>query len=256
MKQIRDFENYTISENGKIYKDNNEISLSTDKDGYLYCILTNNEKRKAVKIHRIIYDTYVKKITSDDIVDHIDKDRKNNIISNLRLVSKRENCTNNSKRCEYHAIDIDTCKVYLFDNPNLFQELFNFTNGNIRKLNNQIANDRFIIGSHNEFIIDKLCYVEEYNYESDLFSFMESLGIEIDYNNTQIKKKLIKKCVYENGKVEYFRSISDFCKNKDFIERNVRDAVSKNKKYKKCEFSKVGLFDTDFLLKVPTTIEN
>ena len=61
--------------------------------------------------------------------------------------------------------------------------------------------------------------------------------------------------MYEDGSIEYFRDIAKFCEGKDFVVRNVRDAVSKNKKYKKCEFSKIGLFGNNSTM-VSTTIES
>lgn len=247
MKSIKNFENYTISKDGVVMNGDFILKQSIDKDGYLCVMLYNNGIRKNMKIHRILYNTFIYPITSDDIVDHIDTNRKNNNLSNLRVISKRENCVNRKNRKEYYAVDIDTCYVYLFDNPNLFQEQFCFTNGKIRTLNNQICLN-FIIGNHDYFIFeDELNYVNKLDY-NDSIDFIGKL--EINYDNLQIKKNMIKKCEYDDGVIEYFRDITEFCnRNKCFVARNVREAVSNNGVYKKCKFSKVSLFDIDSLMK-------
>lgn len=246
MKNIRNFENYKISKDGEIYRGERKISIAKDKDGYKYVMLSKNGERKNMKIHRLLYDTYINEISSFDIIDHIDMNRENNSLDNLRILSRRENCMNHKNRKEYYAIDIDSCVVYIFDNPNLFQERFNFINGNIRKLRNQICCN-FVVGESKSFMFqDRLNHISCLD-RAESIEFLEN--IEIDYSNNHIKKMMVKKCEYPNGDIEYFREISDFCEGKDFIERNVRNAISKNGIYKKCKFSKVYLFDIDSLIK-------
>ena len=56
--------------------------------------------------HKVIsYPKYLMKchlgryLTEDETVDHIDQNPQNNDISNLRILSRKEHCSNDAKRC-------------------------------------------------------------------------------------------------------------------------------------------------------------
>lgn len=51
-----------------------------------------------LKIHRILYAKYIGEIPSKYVVDHINRDRLDNRLENLRVCSQRENSYNTSKR--------------------------------------------------------------------------------------------------------------------------------------------------------------
>jgi len=61
-----------------------------DSDGYVrrYC------NKKAVLLHRLIYEKHFGSIPDDKQIDHIDQDKLNNRRSNLRLCSHAENQRN------------------------------------------------------------------------------------------------------------------------------------------------------------------
>jgi hypothetical protein len=103
-------------ENGNIYnyrkKSNNskiidwfQIKFSIEK-GYLYCRMINNKIQRKFFFHRLIYlfynpdfDIFNKKI----YIDHIDIDKSNNSIDNLRILTNQQNCFNtNAKGCYFH----------------------------------------------------------------------------------------------------------------------------------------------------------
>lgn len=81
---------------GKLNYDNPRYhSVKKDKDGYLeVCIsITENgiHKRKYRRLHRLIWETFKYKIPKDLTIDHIDCNKENNNINNLRVITRGEN---------------------------------------------------------------------------------------------------------------------------------------------------------------------
>ena len=72
---------------GKAPKDSH--SLCQDKDGYLVI----NIKAKNYRTHRVVW-MYVHGSFPDGDLDHINRDKKDNRIENLRIVTKSENRQN------------------------------------------------------------------------------------------------------------------------------------------------------------------
>lgn len=58
---------------------------------YLYVKLLKDGKSKMFKIHRLVAMTFIGEPKNGEVVDHIDGDRQNNNLENLRFVSQREN---------------------------------------------------------------------------------------------------------------------------------------------------------------------
>lgn len=67
------------------------LSLGKDKDGYLMAILCKEGTKKTVKIHRLVADAFINKIDGKNLVNHIDSEKSNNLVSNLEWVSSLEN---------------------------------------------------------------------------------------------------------------------------------------------------------------------
>jgi len=92
IKNYEDFYSLDLNNNqvyGHKYKKYKKPFL--DKDGY-YCItLCKNSKIKNFKLHRIIYEIYNGTIPDKMFIDHIDNNRQNNNIENLRLANRSEN---------------------------------------------------------------------------------------------------------------------------------------------------------------------
>lgn len=63
-------------------------------NGYRVHTLVLNGSRKQVKAHRIVWIASNGLIPSDLQIDHINRDRTDNRLENLRLVTSRENCLN------------------------------------------------------------------------------------------------------------------------------------------------------------------
>ena len=95
---ISGFEDYGISEDGDVYSYRLKRFLKTFlNQGYYKVNLTKDEKRYQKLLHRLIADTYIVNPDNHLFVDHIDRNTKNNSLSNLRWVTNQQNCMNQSK---------------------------------------------------------------------------------------------------------------------------------------------------------------
>ena len=74
----------------KVCKTVNRILSGSLREGYIrYCILG-----KHYSGHRLIYETFCGEIPENMVIDHIDGNRSNNKLNNLRLVSYSDNAKN------------------------------------------------------------------------------------------------------------------------------------------------------------------
>ncbi len=92
LKVIEEFSNYQISNKGYVLNTNTNKILKNQigSDNYLRVII----KQKGFRIHRLLAIAFVPNPDKKSIVDHIDRNRLNNNIENLRWVSLSENAIN------------------------------------------------------------------------------------------------------------------------------------------------------------------
>jgi hypothetical protein len=93
---INDYPDYEISNKGRVYSKyiNDFLTPQIGVTGYYKVILSKNGKQKNFKIHRLVATAFIPNPKNLPEVDHIDRNKLNNNISNLRCVSNRENCNN------------------------------------------------------------------------------------------------------------------------------------------------------------------
>lgn len=84
-RQIKGFENYTVSEKGDVFSTitNKQLRQRISKQGYAYVNLYNSEGRKTKKIHRLVAETFIKNPNNYTQVNHKDGDKLNNRVNNL-----------------------------------------------------------------------------------------------------------------------------------------------------------------------------
>lgn len=114
-KTIKGFEDYKVSNFGNVksFKNNKELILKTQltKKGYKRLSLSNGKIQKHFLVHQLvaIYFLGHKPNGMENVIDHIDNDKQNNNVSNLRIVSNRENCSKDKKNktSKYIGVSFD-----------------------------------------------------------------------------------------------------------------------------------------------------
>lgn len=94
-KPILNHENYECSRDGRIRRRSNgiELKLSLDDREYISVMMWTNGKQWKKRVHRLIWNTF-NECECKETVDHIDQDKYNNNLSNLRCISNKENSKN------------------------------------------------------------------------------------------------------------------------------------------------------------------
>jgi len=93
--EIQDYPNYLIFDDGRVFSKKRKTDKKTFKNrGYEQITLSKNGKTKTTKIHRLVAIHYIPKIEGKDYVDHIDGNKSNNNVNNLRWTTNIENCNN------------------------------------------------------------------------------------------------------------------------------------------------------------------
>ena len=105
--EIEGYPDYMIYEDGRIWSKPKEgggnkfLKPSPNGRGYLQVGLCKDGKRKQMTVHRLLGIAFIPNPENKREIDHIDNNRQNNNISNLRWVTPSENSSN---RKPYGAI--------------------------------------------------------------------------------------------------------------------------------------------------------
>lgn len=94
-KPILNHENYEVSNEGNIRRKANgvEVKQALDDREYYSIMLWTNNKQFKKRVHRLIWNSF-NECECKDTVDHINQDKHDNRLSNLRCISNRDNAKN------------------------------------------------------------------------------------------------------------------------------------------------------------------
>lgn len=105
--QIKEYPNYEISDLGNIrnIKTKRVLKTKTCRRKYVRVNVNNNNKQSTLLVHRLVAITHIPNPSKFEFVDHIDRDRQNNNVSNLRWVSNEINMSNKlyKRTCLYYC---------------------------------------------------------------------------------------------------------------------------------------------------------
>lgn len=104
MKEINGFTGYYIDTDGRVWTEKKgvrnlrgelrELKPSKKKTGYLYTNIYWGKKiteRASLRIHRVVYETFVGIIPEGFVVDHINDKKDDNRLENLQLLTPKDN---------------------------------------------------------------------------------------------------------------------------------------------------------------------
>tara|TARA_R110000868_G_scaffold54175_1_gene169627 strand:- start:44 stop:556 length:513 start_codon:yes stop_codon:yes gene_type:complete len=92
MKQIKDYPNYSITEDGVIFSNiTNKVLTPFNSNGYLRIGLSKDNKRKKFLVHRLIAEAFIPNDKNNLLINHKDGNKMNNHISNLEWCTYSEN---------------------------------------------------------------------------------------------------------------------------------------------------------------------
>ena len=100
---------YTSNLNGEVFNNKGQkIKPLKKRNGYMYFNrYMEDGTRKAFYIHRFVWEYFNGDIPKNMEIDHIDNDKENNSIENLRVVTRKFN----TRRRSTNKLSCDVCKV-------------------------------------------------------------------------------------------------------------------------------------------------
>lgn len=94
----------------KYFKDEHNLSLIKHQSGYIVVNLRKNGSSTVYKVHRLVAKAFIDNPDNKPTVDHIDGDKTNNNVSNLRWCTLQENKRNPNTFSKSIAATAKSCK--------------------------------------------------------------------------------------------------------------------------------------------------
>ncbi len=93
---IKNYETYEINKNGEIKdcRTGKLMSCSKNANGYKRCMLVNPNGIKGFLVHRLVAIQFIEPVEGKSEVDHIDRNKENNCVDNLKWADDYEQSQN------------------------------------------------------------------------------------------------------------------------------------------------------------------
>lgn len=117
--RVRSLDRTVVKSNGSVARVRGKLLDIKDKDGYMSVMLYRGNKEHNKSIHRLVAENFIINPKGLPEVDHIDNNRSNNKVENLRWVSAKENAAHRIKS----GSSSKAKSVYCIDTGETFKSL-------------------------------------------------------------------------------------------------------------------------------------
>ena len=219
MREISDFPNYSVSNFGKVMNvKTNKIMKLCNKAGYYNICLTNEKNKKAFKVHRLVALAFIENIENKLEVNHKDKNKLNNNVSNLEWMTRTEN---NIHRCKGLKIKCNKNKHILRLNKENAEILEQYNS--IEDAGKWAFENNFTKNSHNGRNaignclngLSKLAYKFKWEYENKNDDLENELWKQVFLKNVDMSDK-----VYFVSNLGRFKNSSGIIMNNYKVNEN------------------------------------
>lgn len=128
-RQIPDYPNYYVSNDGRVWSAISKKILKPQKDvkGYLRAEIRKDGKRSTIGIHRLVALAFIPNPNNYETVDHIDFNKGNNRIENLRWMDFDENTKRQKNTQKVKCVETEE----IFNSQNDAAKRFGINQGGI-----------------------------------------------------------------------------------------------------------------------------
>lgn len=96
-----DDDRYEVSDEGEIRNvETGRVLKQRDSNGYRTCYITRDGRTSCYMVHRVVAKTFIPMIEGKNVVDHINRDKTDNTVQNLRWTDTSQN---NRNRSRFHS---------------------------------------------------------------------------------------------------------------------------------------------------------
>ena len=237
MKQIYNYDNYMIDENGNVFNKiiNKYLKGSIGENGYKYYRLYQNNHKKMYYAHRLVAEHFLNNPNNFPVVNHIDGNKLNNNINNLQWVTYSENTKHwkdnsnvNRRQTEYYQEDLPNEIWKEFENyyvsslgrirhkekNNLLKPSITCGYYKIRLSNNGLVKD---------YMIHQLVYqIFKGNYDKSKYviDHIDGNKLNNDINNLRLltNSANANAALYETKTNSSAKKVAQYTKNGEFIK--------------------------------------
>ena len=106
------------------YRNHRILKQCDNGEGYLQVCLYKNKKKRMFKVHRLVGISFIENPNNYPLIDHINRDRTDNRIENLRWCNYSTNNFNKFKKGHIHITTSNTYQTYCYFNKKIYYKSY------------------------------------------------------------------------------------------------------------------------------------